>query len=138
MLIAAAALLAVACTKVEDPKVAESDLVGAWKAPYSVGGSTLQGVGGKNLVINENHTATFATLAFNYWKIEDDELIFTYYADHGVDHEVDVLRYTIANFCDTVMTLVGTYTKTIGDSVYLVADMSGMYLRPKPQPDPQQ
>lgn len=136
VLFLAVAMLAASCSE-EEQVVADRNVVGAWKAPLSVGGGAVPGVGGKNLVINENHTASFANLSFNYWKIEGDELIFTHHVDHGVVREVDVLRYIIATYCDTVMTLVGTYTRTIGDSVYLRADMSGMYQKQTEDPQPQ-
>lgn len=131
------ALMATACSK-EESKYDELKLIGAWKAPVSVSNGAIQGLGGKDLVIKGDHTANFAILSFNYWKLEGDELIFTQYIDRGVTHEVNVLRYTIASFCDTVMALVGTYTKTVGDSIYLVADMSGMYQRKLEVPQEQQ
>ena len=92
MMVVAAALMAVACSK-EEPKVAESKLVGTWKAPLSVGAGSVEGVGGKNLIINANHTASFAVLQFKNWKIEGDVLTFTNVADQGVNREMEVLRY---------------------------------------------
>ena len=133
----AVVLMAAACSE-EEPRFDENSFVGAWKAPLSVGDGAIEGLGGKELVIKKDHTADFAILSFNYWKLEDDELIFTRYIDRGVTHEVDVLRYNIASLCDTVMVLVGTYMHTVGDSVYLVADMSGMYQRKLQVPQGQQ
>ena len=129
MLIMTAALMTVACSKPEEPKVAESKLVGTWVAPLNVGGGTVEGVGGKELVINADHTAKFAVLSFNNWKIEGDVLTFTNYIEHEVDRELAVLRYTIDNFADTSMVLSGKYTYAVGDSIYLEGDMSGLYKR---------
>lgn len=130
MVAVVAAMFFAGCSK-ESPKVSESSLIGAWKAPLNVSEGLIHGLGGKNLVINPDYTAVFESLSFNHWRIEGDELTLTNYteAEHGVDHVLDILHYTIVNYCDTMMTLVGTYTHTIGDSIYLTADMSGMYQR---------
>lgn len=133
MMVVAAALMAVACSK-EEPKVAESRLVGTWKAPLSVGAGSVEGVGGKNLIINANHTASFAVLQFKNWKIEGDVLTFTNVADQGVNREMEVLRYTINNFTDSLMTLTGSYTYLVGDSIVIQGDMSGVYARQAEQP----
>ena len=111
MMVVAAALMAVACSK-EEPKVAES----------------------KNLIINANHTASFAVLQFKNWKIEGDVLTFTNVADQGVNREMEVLRYTIDNFTDSLMTLTGSYTYLVGDSIVIQGDMSGVYARQAEQP----
>ncbi len=142
ILAVAAAMIFVGCSKDEvSTKIPEINLIGNWKAPYDVSRGAIQGLGGKNLIIYPDHTAVFESLKFNYWKFEGNELTFTNYteAEHGVDHVLDVLHYTIAIYSDTVMALVGTYTHTVGDSVYLTADMSGTYekkviLPPVPQP----
>ena len=75
-MILAVAAMAVACTKEKEPSVAESKLVGTWVAPLNAGGGVLQGVGGKDLVIMDNHTALLATKPFANWKITGDELVF--------------------------------------------------------------
>ena len=125
-----ATLTAVGCSK-EEPKVAESKLVGTWTSPLNIGGGVVEGVGGKDLIIKEDHTATFNVLYFDYWKIEGDVLTFTTHIDHGITRELSVLKYTIDNFSDSTMLLTGTYTYAVGDSVYLTGDMSGLYKRKK-------
>ena len=131
MMFAAVAMLAVACEKVVEPVVPESKLVGAWKAPLSSSDEMMQDLGGKNLVINADHTASFAFLSFNNWKIEGDVLTLTNYHGEGVARHVEVLRYTINNYTDTSMLLDGRYVYAVGDSVYREGDFSGLYMRDK-------
>lgn len=121
-----AATMAAGCSK-EEPKVPESKLVGTWTAPLNAGGGTVQGVGGKDLEIKSDHTAHFAVLNFDRWKIEGDQLTFTSYVDHGTYREVSLLKYTIDDFSESTMTLTGKYIYTVGDSVYMEGDMSGVY-----------
>ncbi len=132
VLMLAVVAMSVACSKEESSRVSEENLIGIWKAPVNIGDGAVQGISGKKLIIYPNHKATFASLEFNHWKLEGDELTFTNYTDHGVDCEVDVLKYTIVQYADTVITLVGTYTQSYGDSLYLKADLSAMFQRQAP------
>ena len=125
----AAAILAVACSKPEEPKVPESKLVGVWKAPNNMGDETMDAFGGKNLTINANHTASFSYLEFDNWKIEGDQLTLTNLSGEGLYRRVEVLRYIIEDYHDTAMLLTGNYTLAVGDSVYLRGDLSGLYKR---------
>ena len=127
----AAAILAVACSKPEEPKVPENKLVGAWKAPLNMTDGTMNAFGGKPLTINANHTATFSYLAFDNWKIEGDQLILTNLSGEGLSRRIEVLRYTIENYVDTAMLLTGKYILAVGDSVYQQGDLSGLYKRDK-------
>ena len=135
-MILAVAAMAVACTKEKEPSVAESKLVGIWVAPLNAGGGVLQGVGGKDLVIMDNHTALLATKPFANWKITGDELVFSNFVERGYMSEIESLKYQILNFADTVMTLKGTYTYVVGDSIYMKANMSGLYQKKTP-PQPE-
>ena len=132
LVMVAVAMMATACGK-EEPKVPESKLVGIWTAPLAAGGDAVHGVGGKDMVINADHTASFAVLFFNNWKIEGDVLTLTSYSDLAGVRKVGVLQYTIENISDSTMLLKGKYTYAVGDSVYMQGDMSGLYKK-KPQP----
>ena len=131
ILFVAIAMLAVACEKTEDPIVPESKLVGVWQAPLVANGGMMDDFRGKNLIINENHTATFSVLSFNNWKIEGNVLTLANYYSEGTNRHIEVLRYTIEKYADTAMLLAGTYTYVVGDSVYLEEDMSGLFKRQK-------
>ena len=130
LLFVAVAVMVAACTK-EDPKVPESKLVGTWQVPLAAGGDVIQGVGGKDLVICDDHTASLVNFVFDNWKIEGDVLTFSNLIDHGNVYEMEVLKYEIVEYLDTAMILNGSYTHLIGDSVYLQGDMSGLYRKKK-------
>ena len=134
MMFVAVAMLAVACEKAEEPIVPEAKLVGAWTAPLSSTDEIMHDLGGKNLVINPNHTASFSYLSFKNWKIEGEVLTMTNYTGEGVNRHVEVLRYIINNYTDTSMLLTGRYIYAVGDSVYREGDFSGLYKRDKSYP----
>ena len=124
-----AVVLAVACSKTEDPIVPESKLVGAWKAPTVANGGMMEDFRGKNLIINKNHTASFSVIYFNNWKLEGDVLTLTNYYTQGTNRHAEVLRYTIMNYSDSAMYLSGYYINVVGDSVVQEDDMSGIFTR---------
>ena len=128
-----AAMMAVAYSKPEEPIVPESKLVGTWVVPFSIAGEEIGNFAGKKLIINEDHTATFSILSFNNWKIEGDQLTLTNMYGEGLNRHLEVLRYTIVSYVDTAMLLTGNYISTVGDSVYVQGDLSGLFTRDKEQ-----
>lgn len=133
IILIAAMVLAVSCEKAVEPLVPEIKLIAVWKAPLTIGDEAMNDFAGKNLILNQNHTASFSRLYFNNWKIEGDQLTLTNYYGEGPNRHLEVLRYTINSFTDTTLLLTGRYIAAIGDSVYMEGDLSGLYKRDKNQ-----
>ena len=124
-----AAIMAVGCSKPEEPAVPEVKLVGVWKAPFVTCEGMMEDFAGKKLTINADHTGSFHYLSFANWKIEGDQLTFSNYFEQDARRHLELLRYTISNYADTAMLLTGKYMYIVGDSVYQEADMSGLFSR---------
>lgn len=131
MLLVAVALTVAACSK-EESKYPEEMFVGTWTIPFTVS-QDVPNVAGKYLVINENHTGIMNTVPFDAWKLEGDELTFT--NDRRINgdevRDLEVLKYTIVNANDSVITLVGRYTHIVNERVVTAGDMSGVYNKKK-------
>lgn len=127
------ALFTASCSKEKGGGFPEEKLLGFWKIPI---GTDYAELSGKMLTISMGHTAILNDVPFNYWKLEGNEIIFTRDVEHGYNnHELGVIRVTIADLTDSTMILVGDYTHAVNSTVDKVVDMSGCYLRYIPLPD---
>lgn len=133
-ILAAAALMAVSCNKVEN-KFPEENLVGEWEIPAI--DSTRPDYEGKILTIHEDHTAEMYKLSFNYWKLEGDEVTFTRYQDEGdPGNAIGQMKMTVVNITDTNMRVKGRYIHTNGDTIDNTFNVGGLYkkiLPPQPE-----
>ena len=135
--IAAVCLLASACSK-EKPPIAEIRVIGSWVFPPNAGLGVFN-LTGKKLVINMEHTALMNDIFFRNWKMDGYDLIFTNF--NSDRQTIEQLHYTINTITDSTMDLTGRYSYIVGDSVHVVADLSGLYIKEKPQiptPTPEQ
>jgi hypothetical protein len=135
LLLLATTLLA-ACSK-EEPAFAEKKIIGTWRIPLNLPSEVLNAAGQK-VIFSEDHTASYNNHLFSSWIIEGKDIICSNYTIANGSRDVDVLKFTVTNLNDSVMTATAYYTHTLNNYVVEEGDLSGIYTRIKDNNQPNQ
>jgi hypothetical protein len=136
LLLFLATTLLAACSK-EEPAFAEKKIIGTWRIPLNLPSEVLNAAGQK-VIFSEDHTASYNNHLFSSWIIEGKDIICSNYTIANGSRDVDVLKFTVTNLNDSVMTATAYYTHTLNNNVVEEGDLSGIYTRIKDNNQPNQ
>ena len=93
---------------------------------------------GQKVIFSEDHTASYNNHLFSSWIIEGKDIICSNYTIANGSRDVDVLKFTVTDLNDSVMTATAYYTHTLNNYVVEEGDLSGIYTRIKDNNQPNQ